>query len=355
MKKMKKINLLIAFAFIISLTACKKEKINEPAGEFATGVFVINEGNYMQGNATLSFGNKNFSKVTNDVFQNVNTSALGDQAQSIGFSNGKAYIVVTGSSKIEVTEDDTMEHVATISSGLTNPRYFESIGSYTALVSCWGDTSDDTDDYLAIVNTKNDQVTGQIPVALGPEKMVKNDEYLFVAHQGAYTTNNKVSVFDLVLNQITNVITVGDRPNSMVIKDNYLWVLCGGEPSWATVETAGQLFKIDINDNFNIVATFDFNTTEHPSFLSLSGDNLYYYLNGKIYKMNAGDTSLPTTEFMTYNGMAYNMEAYDGKLYITDAVDYQQEGSVSVYDASDAHLINQKTVGIIPGDLGFHF
>ncbi len=352
---MKQINLFLAFALIISLSACKKEKTTEPVGEFASGVFVVNEGNFSQGNATLSFGDQDFSKVSNDIFQTVNSTALGDQAQSIGFSNGKAYIVVTGSSKIEVTEDDTMERVATISSGLTNPRYFEAIDSHTALVSCWGDTSDDTDDYLAIVNTDNDQVTGQVAVDLGPEKMSKSDDYLFIAHKGAWGTNNKVSVYDLVLKQIVSVITVGDRPNSLVVKDNYLWVMCGGEPDWTGAETAGQLYKIDINNNFNIEATFDFATTEHPGFLSLSGDNLYYYLNDKVYKMNTGDTALPTSEFMSYNGMLYNMEAYKGKLYIADAADYQQEGFISVYDLSDGHLINQKNVGIIPGDIGFNF
>ena len=352
---MKRINLLLALSLIISFTSCKKHKTTETEGEFASGVFVVNEGNFGQGNAGISFADKDFSKVTNNVFETVNNLALGDQAQSIGFSNGKAYIVVTGSSKIEVVEDDTMERVATISSGLTNPRYFEPIGEHTALVTCWGDPMDDTDDYLAIVNTNNDVVSGHISVGLGPEKMVKNDDYLFVAHKGAWSTNNKVTVYDLVLRQVVNTITVGDRPNSMVVKDGYLWVLCSGEPDWTGNETAGQLFKIDLNNNFNIETTFDFDTTAHPDFLSVSGNDLYYYLNGKIYKMNTGDTTLPNQEFMTYNGMAYNMEIFDDKLYITDALDYQQEGSVSVYDLSDGHLINQKTVGIIPGDLGFHF
>ncbi len=352
---MKQINFLLALTLIISILSCKKPKTTESEGEFASGVFVINEGNFMQGNASISFGSKDFSTVTNDVYQSVNNTALGDQAQSVGFSNNKAYIVVTGSNKIEVVKDDTMERVATISSGLSDPRYFETIGSHTALVTCWGDPSDSTDDYLAIVNTNSDQVTGHIPVALGPEKMVKNDDYLFVAHQGAWGTNNKVTVFDLILKEVTNTITVGDRPNSMVIKDNYLWVLCGGEPDWTGNETAGQLYKIDMNNNFNIEATFDFATTEHPGFLSLSGDDLYYYMDAKVYKMNTGDTALPSSEFMTYNGEAYNMEIYNEKIYITDALDYQQEGTVSVFDVSDGHLINQKTVGIIPGDLGFNF
>jgi len=352
---MRKINLFVILGFMLSFTACKKDKVAEESGKYDSGIFVVNEGQFMHGNTSISFTNENVSEIENGIYKAVNNVDLGDQAQSIGFYNDKAYIVVTGSSKIEVVNNGTMKRLATISSDLTNPRYFESIGEHTALVSCWGDTSDDTDDYLAVVNTSTDQVTGNISVSLGPEKMVKNNDYLFVAHKGAWGTNNKVSVFDLVLKEIVHVITVGDRPNSMVVKDGYLWVLCGGEPSWATVETAGQLYKIDINDSFNVVTTYDFATTEHPDFLGLDADNLYYYLNGAVYKMHINDTSLPSSSFLTYNGSAYNMETYKGKLYITDALDYQQEGKVSAFDLSNGQLLNTQTAGLIPGDLGFNF
>jgi len=350
---MKRINLLLALTLLISFTACEKDPVKKEKGDFAEGIFIVNEGQFGNGNAGLSFTDKNVSKIENDIYHNVNDLDLGDQAQSIGFSDDKAYIVVTGSNKIEVVNTDTMEKTETMATDLTNPRYFETVDSSTALVSCWGDPTDDTDDYLAIVNTNTNIVTGQIAVDLGPEKMLKNDDYLFIAHKGAWSTNNKVSVYDLVLKQITNTITVGDRPNSMVIKDDYLWVLCSGEPSWATVETPGQLFKIDLNDNFNIVATFDFATNEHPDFLTGDGDNLYYYLNGKVYQMDKDDTSLPTTELLTYSS-AYNMEANDGKLYITDAIDFQQEGKITAFDLSNGQQIGQQTAGLIPGDIGFH-
>ena len=350
---MRKINLLLLFVLLIGFTACEKDTPETPTGDYAEGVFVVNEGQFMHGNASLSFTDKNVSKIENGIYKAVNNLDLGDQAQSMGFAGDNAYIVVSGSNKIEVADADTMEKVATISSGLETPRYFENINSATALVTCWGDTSDATDDYLAIVNTNSNEVTGSIPVALGPEKMVKNDDYLFIAHKGAWGTNNKVSVYDLVLKSITNTITVGDRPNSMVIKDGYLWVLCSGEPSWSGAETAGQLYKIDIDNNFAIAASFDFATTEHPNFLSLDDDNLFYFLNGKVYKMDKDATALPTSEFFSYAGV-YNMEANDGIIYITDAIDYQQEGKILAFDAEDAHQIGSQTAGLIPGDIAFH-
>ncbi len=351
---MKKINLFLLLSLLIGLSACEKDTIEDDPGDFVSGIFVVNEGQFMHGNASLSFTDEQLAVVQNDIYKTVNNADLGDQAQSIGFTDENAYIVVTGSNKIEVTDAGTMEKIVTIASGLTNPRYFETISTSTALVTCWGDPSVSTDDYLAIVNLNTNEVSGQIPVELGPEKMVKNDDYLFIAHQGAWGTNNKVSVYDMILNKIINVLNVGDRPNSMVIKDNYLWVLCGGEPSWTGNETAGQLYKIDINNNFNIDAIFNFETTEHPAFLSLDRDNLYYYLDSKVYQMPVTVTDLPATEFLSYNGAAYNMEAYNGKLYITDALDYQQEGTITGFDLASGQQIGTKTLGLIPGDIAFH-
>ena len=352
---MKKINyfLLAVLSVSLSITSCKKEEVKVEY-EFDNGIFVVNEGNFGQGNASLSFADKDVQVVKNDVFFNKNQAQLGDVAQSIGFNGDNAYIVVNGSDKITVVNRNTMEYKVTIASGLENPRYFEALNEQTALVSCWGDPMDDTDDYLAIVNTSSQTVTGSIPVNLGPEKMIKNDNYLFIAHKGAWGTNNKVSVYDLTLHQITHIIEVGNRPNSLIIEDDYLWVLCSGEPSWTGNETAGQLYKISLPD-FSISQVFDFATNEHPNFLTSNDDKLYYYLNGKIYQMDIDDTALPTSEFITYQGNAYNMEAYDDYLYITDAKDYVQEGELIVYDLSNGQEKSRKTVGIIPGDIGFNF
>jgi len=364
---MKKINyLLLLILSIAGFTSCEKDKIEEKPGAFANGIYVINEGNWGQGNASVSFVNKDLDKVENNIYESTNDVALGDLAQSIGFSGENAYIVVSSSQKIEVVDRNSMEHIATISSGLNNPRYFLSTDSNTALVSCWGDAIDSSDDYLAIVDINSNIVTGEIPVALGPEKMTKNDDYLFVAHQGARGTNNKISVYDLVLKDVVQEIEVGYRPNSMVIHDNYLWVMCSGEIEYdpdtyeIIYETAGQLYKIDINDNFNIVQTFDFETTQHPALLTLDNNNLYYYVNGTsygsgdIYKMNINDTNLPASNFFD-SFTPYNMEAYDGKLYLTDAKYFEQEGEIVVFDANNGTEIARQTVGIIPGDIGFNF
>jgi len=351
---MKRTHLLILGLLAFSvLQSCKKNTTStEDKGKYEEGVYVVNEGNFGQGNASLSFINEDLTSIENNVFYTVNQQHLGDQAQSIAFINDKVYIVVTGSSKIEVADEKDLEKKATIASNLTNPRYMEKISDNKAVVSCWGDPTDSTDDYLAVVDVTNDVVINTIPVDLGPEKLIVNEDYLFVAHQGAWGTNNKVSVIDLNTLTISQTISVGDRPNSMANDDNYLWVLSGGEPSWTGAETGGKLTKIDLTD-FSIVQTLDFPTSSHPSHLSMDDDNLYYNIGNKVYKLNKNDNSLPSSSYVEYTGGIYNMETNDGLLFITDAKDYQQEGEVVVYDLSNATIVKNFTAGIIPGDLGF--
>ncbi len=348
---MKKINVLLAGLLISSLlfTGCKKEKIVTEPGAYENGIFVVNE---TMTNSTISFISKDYNQVENGIFNNVNGESLGDQAQSISFSGDNAYIMVCNSNKIEVVDKNTMERKVTIAAQLEKPRYMATASGDIAFVSCWGDTGDANDDYIATINTSNNTVIGQIPVPLGPEKIIANDNYAFVAHKGAWGNNNIVSVIDLGTRQVSNTIQVSDKPESMVLENHFLWVLCTGT-AWGT-ETAGAIYKIDIDNNFNIVRQYQFATTQHPQNLCYDNGKLYYNLNNQAFKMDPNDTTLPTNVFID-NVPAYNMEAKDGKLYVTDAKNYTSEGDVIIYDLSTGNEVARKTVGIIPGDLSFNF
>ncbi len=351
---MKKNLLLVGLIALSILQSCKKKTTTtDTLGKYEEGVYVVNEGNFGQGNASLSFVDKDLETIENDVFYKVNNVHLGDQAQSVAFVDEKVYLVVTGSNKIEVADKKDLKRKATIATDLENPRYAQEIPGNRAIVSCWGDPTDATDDYLAVVNAINDVVYTKIPVELGPEKLCQTEAYLFVAHKGAWGTNHIVSVVDLTSFNVIKTIDVGDRPNSMVLNDDNLWVLSSGEPDWTGNETGGKLTKIDLSD-LSIVNTIDFPTTSHPDHLSEDDDDLYYNIGNSIYKIGNNTTTLPSSSFLEYDGIGiYNMEINDGLLFVTDAKDYQQEGNVVIYDITNKNKIKTFTAGIIPGDLGF--
>lgn len=324
---------------------------------YENGTLVLNEGNFMTGNASASFVARDSINAQQDIFATVNSiDAWGDTAQSMAFDGDTAYIVVNGSQKVEVVNRFTFESLATIGGtdqpDFLNPRYMD-IANGKGYVTNWGDGTDPDDDFIAVVNLESNTVESTIPIAEGPERILAVGNTLYVALQGGFNFNNDVVVIDATSNSVTTTIEVGDGPNSLQLDDDgNLWVLSGGKPAFTQDETAGQLDKIDLTSN-EVVGSFSFEATEHPGYLSHENGNLYYSLAGDVFNMGTTDTELP--EEASISGTAfYDMTVNDGKLYGADAKDFSSNGSLEIYDLSDNTLLNSVEVGINPGSIYFN-
>ncbi|MCK0146996.1 YncE family protein [Arenibacter sp. F26102] len=324
----------------------------EPLGDYENGILVSNEGPFSNGSGTVSFISDDLSVVENGIFKKTNDEDLGNIVQSIGFTDDEAFVIANVSNKINVVNRYTFEKIASITEGLNNPRYFIAANG-KGYVTNWGDTADDSDDFVAIINLQNYTVEGTISVVLGPEAILAKDNTVYVAHQGAWGQNNKVSVINTTSNEVEKTLTVGDVPNSMQLDGSgNLWVLASGKPSYTDDETAGVLSKI--NTATNVVDTnFQFETTQHPGGLNLDGGELYYKLGDKVYKQNMSATSLNLD--VALEGVSfYTMVVDQGRLYGTDAGDYASNGTLTVYDLNTKLAIETLTVGIIPGGIYFN-
>lgn len=358
MKSLKKLSYLVLLSFLF-FTSCRddddttflvEEEETQLRGDYDQGILVSNEGPFGTGTGTVSFISENFETVNQAIYNQVNNDDLGNIVQSIGFNDDTAYIVANNSHQIKVVNRYTFEEIATITEGLNNPRYFIAIGD-TGYVSNWGDPFDNNDDYIAVVDLNTNTVSSSIPVDFGPEKLGVSGTTLFVAHQGGYGQNNLVSVINSTNNEVSTTITVGDVPNSMQFVGTNLWVLCGGNSSYTGNETIGSLVKIDITTN-EVSQTLQFNLTEHPSHLSLNNNTLYYSLNGAVYPFEVTDTELSSNSII--EGFFYFMTTKDGKLYATDAGDFQSNGFLKVYDLTTFVEEQNIEVGIIPGGVYFN-
>lgn len=324
---------------------------------FENGLLVSHEGNFGQGNASVSFISEDLATVENGIFKSVNNvSSMGDTAQSIAFNGDYAYIVLNVSAKIEVVNRYTFVSVATIGgteeTDFLNPRYM-TFANGKGYVTNWGDGSNPDDDYIAVINLESNTVASTIAVAEGPERIIAKDNVVYVAMQGGYNQNNIISVIDATTDALTTTIAVGDRPNSLQLDaDGALWVISGGNPSWTGAETAGQLDEISTTDN-TVVSTLTFATTEHPSMLNVNVSSLYYYLGAAVYKVETSATSLPTVAEISELSF-YGMAVLEGKLYGVDAKDYSSNGSLEVYNLTTNTLEVSKEVSIIPGGIYFN-
>jgi hypothetical protein len=339
---------LVALLFI----SCSDDDDSQPEpipAAFEKGILVTNEGPFGNGSGTITYISENYSTVAQNIYKTVNGTDLGNIVQSMGFQNSNAYIVVNNSSKIMVANRYSFESVDSIKTGINSPRFFMGVDENKGYVTNWGDPNDNTDDYVAVLDLSNNTVSSSIPVAFGPEKIVAYNNKIYVAHQGGYGQNNLISIISG--NNLESTITVGDVPNSMVVSGNSLFVLCGGNPNYTGNETAGSLVEIDLSSG-QVSSTYTFGTTEHPSNLTMDGTNLFYSLDGKVYKLNSSSVTLPGNDII--NGLFYTLEAKNGMLYATDAGDFASRGTLKIFDLSTNLEIQEFQTGIIPGGIYFN-
>jgi len=83
----------------------------EPIYDDSLGLFITCEGNFMYGNASLSYYNIEERKVENRVFRRANGADLGDVAQSMTIYDNKGWVVVNNSHVIFAIDLNTFKEV----------------------------------------------------------------------------------------------------------------------------------------------------------------------------------------------------------------------------------------------------
>ncbi len=352
---MKKIILSI-FAMSLFIVSCSEDNDDnistEPLGAYEDGIIVSGEGDP----SSISFISEDLMSSENEIYFNVNNEATDVYLQSIGFDEDKAYIVADAGT-ITVVNRYTFEKLATISTGLTTPRYI-AFEDNTAYVSDWGDPFDATDDYVAVIDLTSNTVISTISVSEGPEQVLEASDKLYVSHKGGYGLNNVISVINIA-DSAVETITVNDVPDEMFIDESgdLLVLSSGADQSWLTppVETEAAITRIDLSDN-SIISNLEFPTGEHPSLMAYEDGTAYYILNNEVYGLTDNATSLPISSlFGITTANAYGLSVDDNQLFVTDAnASFSGNSTLLVYDLVSGTEMNTFSVGVLASKIYFN-
>lgn len=351
-------HLLLFFSLIFLFNSCDDDTdccvLPEEETGFASGFFVLNEGNFGSANSSVSFISNDLENVESKIFNKVNDSDLGDTAQSMELHDDMAIIVVNVSNKVEIVDRASFERLATIDQNLNNPRFAEVFGK-KLYVTNWGDGMDATDDFVAVFDLTDFSFIKAIPVSEGPEKLIEAQGKIYVAHKGGFSFNNKISVIQTGSDEVQTEIEVGDVPNSMVLDGENLWVLAGGKPSYAETETAGKLTSIDVNTD-EVIAEFDFSeTSTHPDNLKLEIGRAYLTINSSLYSYSVASGEVTEEYSLEEPAVLYGFEIHDGRIYVASPnADFTGDGSLYIYDLSSGDLVTQFSTGINPNGIYFN-
>lgn len=346
--------ILLLVISIIVVTACQKG-IDTPPVEFpqqlGKGMYIVNQGNYTVGNASLSFYRYDSAKMIPNVFYERNGIPLGDVAQSMTFWRTYAFIVVNNSGTIWTINTGTGKIVAKLG-GLTSPRYIQVIDAEKAYVS------DLYSKGITVFNPQTMSPVGSIATGKSTEHLLLYNNKVFAANWSSYNQtapNNTVQIIDAGLDRLTDSIVVAKEPNSMVLdKHNKLWVLCSGG---FLNEEIPALFRIDATTHL-IEKRFNFpSLTMSPDQLKINkGGDTLFFLNQGVFRMPVSSSALPEQPFIAQqhrNFYALFIEQATGRVHVTDAGNYMQSGYVFRYQP-DGMLIDSLRAGVIPGFIGFN-
>ena len=309
------------------------------------GIFILNEGNYLAGNGSLSFYSFETEEIYDNLFSVKNERPLGDIPVFMAVDNNRAFIIVNNSGTIEVIDLTTMQSLATVT-GISSPRRMVIHGRR-------GYVSSLQSDKITILDLDNLTVTGTIDIGCNSEAMIISGNRLFAAN---WAGGNKIVVADLTDNTIEASITTGLEPESMVLdRNNRLWVLCTGgymnEEIPSIIKINASTLAVEDEMAFRTVS-------DNPSSLVInSGGDTLYYIDEGVRRMPVAMTSLPEDVMIEPGGrLFYKLAAspWNGRIMVTDAIDFQQKGDLLIYDRKGL-LIDSKQCGIIPGFMCFKY
>jgi YVTN family beta-propeller protein len=341
----------------VFLSGCENEPVRVTGPDFqgSAGVFIVNEGNFMFDNSSLSFYDYSTNKVYNNIFLVANGIPLGDVAQSLCFSGDKGYVVVNNSAKIICFNPEDAVLAGRIT-GFESPRHMLIIDDNKAYVS---------DLYarkIFIVDPVTCAVTGTIDTDKGSGLFYQHSAETMLLHglrvfAACWSFDNTVLVIDNRTDRVTDSIKVCKQPNSMVIdREGRLWVLSdGGFHGSAYGQDTAALSCID-TESLRVLKKLSFPSLDASpvNLVANARADTLYYINTGIYRMPISSSALPAEPLIGGAGKQFyslGVDPLSSEVYVGDAIDYQQPGLV--YRYRDTELVDSFRTGIIPGEFYF--
>ncbi len=343
--------IILLFCTLLFLSCSKDKEFGEVNTEntnyiYGKGVFIVNEGNYTNGNGSVSFYNFYTNKIYNGIFDAANKRPLGDVPVSMEIINGMIYLVVNNSGKIEVVNPDDFKSVKTIS-GFSSPRFILPVNNTKAYVS------DLRSNYISVLDLQTNTIIKQIYCGKSTDRMLKYNNKVFVCNWSEYyvkAPNNTVQIIDSDLDKLIDSVKVGKEPNSLVLdKQNRLWVLSSGGYNNEEIPELNCINTNSLQIEKKILFAIKYLSPVNLC-INQSKDSLWY-INNNIYSITINDNQLPATPLIyKKNRLFYSLEvnAPNSELYISDAIDYNQNGYIYRFTPQGS-VIDSLRAGIIPG------
>lgn len=334
-------SLILLLGTLLLWTSCFKKKDDPKSNVPGQGsVLVLNEGNFQWGNASVtSYNLATGTYEGGDLFQSANGRRLGDVLQSATRIKNSIWLLLNNSQKIEVVNPDDFKAQMTIT-GLTSPRFACELDNGEVAVS------DLYSDSISFVDVSSGQINARVYIKGWTEQMLAQGNNLWVSNQ----QSGKIYRIAIDQKMVMDSVDIGFGSFSLYEdSQKKIWIATKGnkdlnipsmihcmEPSTQNMLFSEELGEFGVQD-----------------FFMDEQDRLYYIYSNKLFRFSITDKKLPQTPFYTGPaGILYAVESHGSKVLLCDAIDYVQNGIVTVLDEEGA-ILSTFHAGRIPN--GFLF
>ena len=332
---------LITILMALVITACDVTETKDDSGipPATEGLYVLCEGGFGHGNATIWYSDSMFESVYANVFSALTGDDLGDTGQSMYQHENMLYLVMNGSDKIEIIDfSGTSPAIAgSIELPGASPREMAIIGDL-AYVSAWNLAG------LAVVDLNTNTVVDTIPLGGLPEDVVVAGSTIYVAMtmDALWAANNKVMVVDAATNTVADTLIVGTGPNQLLLQGDLLYV----SRQWYGDVSYRGISKVDLTSG--TVTSQDWGAAGGTDIFSV-GSGLFAATAEGVVSVNS-DLTMGDASFAGSMPATYSAGTDGTHIIIGSITEYDLPGEIAVYSV-DGSLVETFDVGIIPGSI----
>lgn len=317
---------------------------NGPTPVTNRSVFVLNQGGFGKTNASLDV----ISLKTDSVQSNV-LPHLGDVGNDIKLINGKLYVVLDNSQKIEVLDPSTLKEVTAITFPAGSiPTKIEQISANEAVVSDGGYVNT-TEMY--VIDLATNTITSRITVGTSTGGLATLNGSLF-----ATTSTNELLQINASSKSVTGRTPAGDVPMYAIADSGHNKVIVFSAGNYFPSKTPGSIRWINPNSlALTDSIMVDTNTYIAALVPALSAKKMFILYGAGVGVLDLDTKKITTTTFIgtskSFLGGTY--DASTNELYLGTG-DFSSNGKVEVYDATTGALKRSYNAGIAPSFFTFY-
>ena len=317
---------VILLSLILMVFGCTpdegdKEVVSLAPNSSANRIYILNEGNYNWNNASVSVIDLEQKTVFNQQFEAANGYVIGDVLQSAIVSDSSLFFSVNNSGKI-IETDFSLNEIQTTT--VHSPRYLAEQGGSIYSSNIYKNEID-------VINKLNGQLEPGIQTTGWTEYLRVDHIRLFAA------AKNPNGIWKITLqDQSSQFIPLPDSLSITGLAFRESNLLVGTDDGIYEYTSSNELIRVLEN-----VKTFRFSYNE--------ATQSCYWLDSGINQYHLIDSTQSVVISKNWNN-AYGLGIDENgvRAVVCDAKDYQQKGSVLVYNLENQTLESEFEVGVIP-------